>query len=235
MIRCLIVDDEVIAQQILEQYIASTPGLTLVAVCRNALEAFAKLEQHKIDLIFLDIEMPLVNGLSFLKSLSVPPKIIFTTAYGEHALEGFNLGVTDYLLKPFSLQRFQQAIRKVEEVLKPEATVTDNIASHLILKEKNNGNCKIEFSKIIYIEASKDYMNIVTAEEKYTALITMTKLEALLPATKFVRTHKSFIVAVPMIKFLRNDHLVLSDGSFISVSAGYKERVQELFSKTSLT
>ncbi len=112
MIHCLIADDEVIAHQILEQYIIQTEGLTLVAKCRNAMEAFAKLQQHKVDLIFLDIEMPLVNGISFLKTLADPPKVIFTTAYAEYALQGYELNVVDYLLKPFSYERFVKAVGK---------------------------------------------------------------------------------------------------------------------------
>ncbi len=113
MIKCLIVDDEQIAQQIVEQFIMQTPGLTLIAKCRNALEAFAKLEQHTVDLIFLDIEMPLVNGLSFLQTLANPPKVIFTTAYPNYAVQAFDLDVADYLLKPFSYERFLKAVNKV--------------------------------------------------------------------------------------------------------------------------
>lgn len=234
MIRCLIVDDEVIAQQILEEYIALTPGLMLVATCRNALEAFSKLEQHAIDLIFLDIEMPLVNGLTFLRTLTKPPKVIFTTAYGEHALAGFDLGVIDYLLKPFSLGRFQQAIQKVQEVLKPAQpeSATEAVRS-LIIREKNKGNCKIELSAIVYIKASKDYMKIVTQTEQFTALITLGKLEELLPENLFVRTHKSYIVAVSQIKFLRNDNLLLPDQTYIPISSSYKERVEAIFHKNS--
>src|SRR5687768_8335374 len=120
MIRCMIVDDEPIAHQILEQYILQTEGLTLVAKSRNAMEAFAKLEQQEIDLMFLDIEMPLVKGTAFLKTLTHPPKVIFTTAYAEHAVEGFELNAVDYLLKPFSYERFAKAVAKlkttVEEV-----------------------------------------------------------------------------------------------------------------------
>ena len=233
MIRCLIVDDEIIAQQILEEYIASTPGLMLVATCRNALEAFSKLEQHGIDLIFLDIEMPLVNGLTFLRTLTKPPKVVFTTAYGEHALAGFDLGVADYLLKPFSLARFQQAVQKVQELLRPVNTETVPVASpQLIIREKNKGNCRIALADIVYIKASKDYMKIVTQTEQFTALLTMAKLEELLPENLFVRTHKSYIVAVAQIKFLRNDNLLLPDQSYIPISASYKERVEAVFHKS---
>lgn len=234
MIRCLIVDDELIARQILEEYIANTSGLMLVATCRNALEAFSKLEQHPIDLIFLDIEMPLVNGLTFLKALTKPPKVVFTTAYGEHALKGFDLGVVDYLLKPFSLTRFQQAIQKVQALLRPTEIATNTEGPWLVVREKNRGSCRIELSAIVYIKASKDYMKIVTTTEQFTALITMAKLEELLPEAFFVRTHKSYMVAVKQIKFLRNDSLLLQDQSFIPISSSYKERVEGVFQKKQL-
>jgi len=235
MIRCLIVDDEVIAQQILEEYITATPNLMLIATCRNTLEAFSKLEQNAIDLIFLDIEMPMVNGLTFLRTLTKPPKVIFTTAYGEHALEGFNLGVMDYLLKPFSLHRFQQAIQKVEEVLKTTNTpIIPSESASLVIREKNKGNCKIEIQSIVYIKASKDYMRIVTTDEQFTALITLSKLEELLPEADFIRTHKSYIVAVSKIKFLRNDNLLLSDQSYIPISASYRDKVVAKFQKNQI-
>jgi len=114
MIRCLIADDEVIAHQILEQYILQTPGLVLVGNCRNALEVYSRLEQQPVDLLFLDIEMPLLNGINFLKTLSAPPKVILTTAYAAYALEGYELNVVDYLLKPFSFERFSKAVYKVQ-------------------------------------------------------------------------------------------------------------------------
>ena len=132
MIKCLIVDDEQIAQQIVEQYIMQTPGLTLIAKCRNALEAFAKLEQHSVDLIFLDIEMPLVNGLAFVQTLTKPPRVIFTTAYPNYAVQAFDLDVVDYLLKPFSYERFLKAVKKVKETA--VAAIENNDEGHLLVK-----------------------------------------------------------------------------------------------------
>jgi two-component system, LytTR family, response regulator LytT len=231
MIKCLIIDDEVIAQQILEKYILQTEGLTLVARCRNAMEAFAKLEQHQVDLMFLDIEMPLVNGVAFLKTLTHPPKVIFTTAYAEYALQGYELNVVDYLLKPFSYERFAQAVNKAKQAL-PEAaveTATDNAAEHLVVKEKE-GLLKIAFSDILYIEGSRDYMKIFTHQRQYLVHLTMKKLEELLPAGQFIRTHKSYIVSVSKIRVLRSGELVLADGKVIPVSVNYKEQVMKGFS-----
>jgi len=236
MIHCLIADDEVIAHQILEQYILQTEGLTLVAKCRNAMEAFAKLQQHKVDLIFLDIEMPLVNGITFLKTLANPPKVIFTTAYAEYALQGYELNVVDYLLKPFSYERFAQAVGKVKalplsvpagggQALQGEGPETGD---HLVVKEKE-GLLRIAFSEILYIEGSRDYMKVVTPARKYLVHLTMKKLEELLPAGQFIRAHKSYIVSVSKIKIVRTAELVLADQQVIPVSGHYKEGVVKSF------
>jgi len=230
MIKCLITDDEVIAQQILEKYILQTEGLTLVAKCRNAMEAFAKLEQHQVDLMFLDIEMPLVNGVAFLKTLTHPPKVIFTTAYAEYALQGYELNVVDYLLKPFSYERFSKAIDKVKQAL-PEVkeATSETAAEHLVVKEKE-GLLKIAFSDILYIEGSRDYMKIYTAQRQYLVHLTMKKLEEMLPASQFIRTHKSYIVSLDKIRVVRSGELVLADEKIIPVSVNYKEQVMKGFS-----
>lgn len=232
VIRCLIADDELIAHQILEQYILQTPGLLLVAKCRNALEAFAKLEQHTIDLIFLDIEMPLVNGITFLKTLSNPPRVIFTTAYANYALEGYDLNVTDYLLKPFSYERFSKAIDKVRQLLytHPGNTEASDEQDYLLIKEKE-GLMKIAHADIVYVEASRDYMKIFTVQGSHLVHLTMKKLEELLPASQFVRTHKSFMVALRQIKSLKPDNVVLANKVNVPVSAGYSEQVMERFKK----
>ena len=226
MTKCLIVDDEQVAHQILEQYILQTDSLTLVGKCRNALEAFAKLEQQAIDLIFLDIEMPLVNGLTFLKTLSNPPQVIFTTAYSEYALQGYELNVVDYLLKPFSYERFSKAIAKVKQPVQPEEKEEGN----LIIKEKG-GLIKLPHSDIVYIEASKDYMKIVTGKQQYLVHVTMKSLEEDLPKEKFVRIHKSFIVAMQHIKMIKADNIILSDNVSLPLSINYKEKLLELFKK----
>ncbi|NIG54767.1 LytTR family DNA-binding domain-containing protein [Chitinophaga sp. Cy-1792] len=231
MIKCLIADDEVIAQQIIEQYILQTEGLTLVAKCKNAMEAFAKMEQHQVDLIFLDIEMPLVNGITFLKSLSHPPKVIFTTAYAEYALQGYELNVVDYLLKPFSFERFSTAVKKVQQLLSTgnnSVSATTDTVTDLIIKEKN-GLTKIPYADIIYIEGSRDYVKIVRSKQHHLVHMTMKKLEEDLPASLFVRTHKSFIVAIPKIKIIKASELLLSGQQVIPLSQNYKEQVTRSF------
>jgi two-component system response regulator LytT len=235
LIRCLIADDELMAHQILEQYILQTPGLTLVAKCRNALEAFAKLEQHAIDLIFLDIEMPLVNGITFLKTLSKPPKVIFTTAYADYALQGYELNVVDYLLKPFSYERFAKAVDKVKLSLQP-AEIPAPLSSpadegqHLLIKEKD-GLMKISYDDIVYIEASKDYMKIITMAGNHLVHQTMKKLEELLPADRFVRTHKSYIVSLRQIRILKSDAVVLVNKTEVPVSENYVDNLRAQFKR----
>lgn len=227
MIKCLIVDDEQIAQQILEQYVLQTPGLTLVAKCRNALEAFAQLEQQAIDLIFLDIEMPLVNGLTFLKTLSNPPQVILTTAYADYALQGYELNVVDYLLKPFSFERFAKAVAKVKRA-EPVVQAKEE-QGFLMIKEKG-GLVKIAHESIIYIEASKDYMRIITDHQQYLVHLTMKSLEEQLPPAQFIRIHKSYIVSVEKINMVKADAVVI--GSYtLPVSQGYKEKLMKLYSK----
>lgn len=229
MIKCLICDDELIAHQILEAYILQTPGLVLVAKCRNALEAFAKLEQQPIDLIFLDIEMPLVNGIHFLKTLGDPPKVIFTTAYAEHALESYELNAVDYLLKPFSLERFTKAVEKARALIgNSSGTEKEDSEGALVIREKD-GLIRVKHDQILYIEASKDYMKIVTAEKPYLVHITMKKLEGSLPPEQFVRTHKSYMVALKAIRLLKPDELVLTNNAVIPVSVNYREIVTEKF------
>lgn len=231
MIRCLIADDEVIAHQILEQYILQTPGLVLVGNCRNALEVYSRLEQQPVDLLFLDIEMPLLNGINFLKTLSAPPKVILTTAYAAYALEGYELNVVDYLLKPFSFERFSKAVDKVQ--VQPLATVVPVVASlvekaSLLIKEKE-GWLKIAHADILYIEASRDYMKIFTAERQYLTHLTMKRLEEVLPAGEFVRTHKSYMVALGQIRSVKTDNLLLGNEVNIPVSDSYRAEVMERF------
>ena len=227
MIRCLIVDDEIIAQQIVEQFILQTPALTLIAKCRNAMEAFAKLEQHPVDLIFLDIEMPLINGLTFLKNLQHPPKVIFTTAYPNYAVQAFDLDVADYLLKPFSYERFLKAVTKVKELPQPAPDGKDD-NGHLLVKEKG-GLIKIPYSTILYIKAAKDYVRVVTNEQQYLASFTMKNLEEILPPQKFIRIHKSFIVSVGQIKMIKADEVILAGNHSLPLSINYKENVLAVF------
>ncbi|MBC9915596.1 LytR/AlgR family response regulator transcription factor [Chitinophaga varians] len=233
MIRCLIVDDEPVAHEILEHYILQTPDLMLAGKVRNPIAAFAAMHQLQVDLLFLDINMPLMNGLDFLKSLKEPPAVVLTTAYAAHALEGFELDVVDYLLKPFSPERFERAVSKVRRVLagdktnvpQPETAVD---VPFLMLKGRE-GLEKVTYSQIRYIEAAGDYMKIYAGPQPYLTLLTMKELEQLLLPAGFVRIHRSFLVACSAIRVLGGNRLTLTDGTVLPVSQSYRQQVMTAF------
>ena len=224
-IRCLIVDDEPLAHQVLTQFIAQTPGLALAGTCRNAMEAHEHLTQHPVDLLFLDIEMPLMNGLSFLKTLKAPPQTIITTAYREYAYEGFELAVLDYLLKPFSYERFRKALARYQS----PATIPEPEAQHLLLKDQGS-LFKVPYRAILYVEGCKDYVKVVTGPKTHLHHATMKEMADLL-GNSFVRTHRSFIVGAAHIKLLQPEQVVLADGSLIPIGSSYKPEVLAWFRK----
>ncbi len=186
----MILDDEPLAHQVLEHYIAETPGLTLLAKFRNAMEAFEYLGKHQADLLFLDIEMPLVNGITFLKALSNPPRTIFTTAYKQYAYEGFELDAVDYLLKPFSFERFTKAVQKVKGDLDTEK---EDLLNTLLVKDKQ-GSQIIKQQDIIYVEGCRDYVKIITEERQHIIYHTLKGILEKLNPSYFVQTHRSYIV-----------------------------------------
>lgn len=201
-IRCLLVDDEPLALDVLEHYIARLPSLQLVARCGNAIEAGERLRGGDIDLIFLDIHMPQMTGLEFLRSLRSPPLVVFTTAYPNYAVEGFNLDALDYLLKPVSFERFLKAVHKAQEYLelrhRPGGMADEGVPDHFFVREEGR-LVRIAFDDILYIESLEDYVRICTRTRRIVALQTMKHLESFLPAPQFVRVHRSFIVAFDAI------------------------------------
>ncbi|GAB2965193.1 LytTR family DNA-binding domain-containing protein [Hymenobacter coalescens] len=225
-VRCLIVDDEPLAHQVLTQFIQQTPGFSLAGKCRNAMEAHEHLLQHPVDLLFLDIEMPLITGLQFLKGLKNPPKTILTTAYREYAVEGFELEVLDYLLKPFSYERFLKATARYP-LAGPAAAQPEE--KYLLIKDLR-GLLKVPHREVVYVEGCKDYVKIVTPAKTYLLHQTMKEMSEVLGAP-FVRTHRSFIVAAAHIKLLQPEHLVLADGSYIPIGSSYKPELLAYFKK----
>ena len=225
--RCLIVDDEPLAHQVLKQFIAQTPSLTLSGQCRNAMEAHEHLRAHPVDLLFLDIEMPLITGLHFLKTLPAPPQTILTTAYREYAYEGFELNVLDYLLKPFSYERFQKAVARYQPPTPAAALATDE--AHLLLKEQGS-LLKVPYRAILFVEGCKDYVKIVTPTKTYLHHETMKGMAELL-GEQFVRAHRSFIVAAAHIKLLQPEQLVLTTGDEIPIGNSYKADLLAFFKK----
>ena len=224
-IRCLIVDDEPLAHQVLTQFIAQTPGLVLAGTCRNAMEAHEHLGSQPVDLLFLDIEMPLINGLAFLRTLKHPPKTILTTAYREHAYEGFELDVLDYLLKPFSYERF----RKATDRLQPAASAPPGEEKALLLKDQGS-LFKVPYRDILYVEGCKDYVKVVTAAKTHLHHATMKEMADQLGAA-FGRVHRSFIVHAAHIRRLQPEQVELTDGSLIPIGHSYKPELLAWFKK----
>ncbi len=228
--KVLIVDDENLAIEIIENYLSKFEDLEIVDRCNNALKAFEVLQKKRIDLMFLDIQMPEITGLEFLKSLTHPPKVIITTAYRQYALEGFELDVIDYLLKPISFERFLKAINKYYQQstdtslkLVPEEQNSGSEKDFIYVKE-NKKAVKIFLEDILFIEGMKDYVTIHSANKNVTAKLTMSKLEETLPENKFIRIHKSFIAGI--------DHIdAISAGSIeigkyeLTIGRSYKARV----------
>ncbi|MGZ4098977.1 MAG: LytR/AlgR family response regulator transcription factor [Bacteroidia bacterium] len=197
MMRCLAIDDSSLALDLLEDYIGRVDYLHLVKRCQSALEAGEILRKENIDLIFLDIQMPDITGIDLLKSLSHKPKVIFTTAYPNYAIEGFNLSAIDYLLKPFSFERFKTATDKAFLQLKLENSQVKH--ENFIFIKSGYDTIKIRLQDIIYIEAQRDYIQIFTKEKKIMTLMSMKDILNMLPPDNFARIHRSFIVAIDKI------------------------------------
>jgi len=199
ILNYLIVDDEPQARKLLQAYMATLNQYRLAKECSNAIEAYEALQTLRIDLIFLDIKMPLLSGTDFLRSLKNPPMVIFTTAYNKYAMEGYDLNVVDYLLKPIALPRLLSALDKVTNRVQTNTTATQTQqASHIFIKSENK-LVKISFADILLIEGMQNYVKIHLAEKVIIAAYTMKALEAMLPGEKFLRVHKSFIVAINTI------------------------------------
>lgn len=229
MMRCIVIDDEQLVRELLGDNISQVPFLELVATCKTAMEAADILQREQIDLMFLDIQMPRMNGLQFLQSLPHPPMVILVTAYEQYALEGYNLNVLDYLVKPFSFERFFKACNKAHELFRlrqQPATIQEepyffvNVEYTLV---------KIVVPDIEYIEGLKDYIKIHLSSAPYPVLtrMTMKAAEEVLPPGAFVRTHKSYLVAVRKITAVKRDLVCIGEKE-IPVSDFYKENVTRL-------
>jgi len=201
-IRCLVVDDEPPAREIVKRYIAELPLLELAGECGNALQTMSFLQQHPVDLLFLDIKMPQLSGTGLLKVLKHPPKVIFTTAHAEYALEGYELDVVDYLLKPVQFERFLKAVHKVIQlpVAEPAAPSVEIKKEAFIYFRADRKMVKVLLNDILYIESMKDYVKVYTTAGVIITKQSIRSLEAMLPEQLFVRTHRSFIVSLQKIK-----------------------------------
>lgn len=231
-INCLIVDDEPLAQDVLDTYVKQVPLLNLVGTCNNAIEALEKMHQNTIDLIFLDIQMPEINGIDFLKSLKEPPLVIFTTAYQNYALQGFELNAVDYLLKPFSLDRFQKAVKRASELARMMEESSQKEDEYIFIKSDQRLQ-KISFGEILYIEALADYVKIHTADKRYITLQTMKNMEEKLPEKYFKRVHRSFIVSMDKIMAIVGGNVEVN-GQRIPIGKNYKEAFYEAMQKNNI-
>ncbi|WP_109301781.1 LytTR family DNA-binding domain-containing protein [Aquimarina sp. AU474] len=229
-LKCLIVDDEPIAQNIVKGFIEDTPDLEVFEICDNAMEALKVLQENPIDILFLDIEMPKISGLSFLKTLSNPPATIITTAYREFALEGYELDVVDYLLKPFSFERFLKAVNKVSRTNEPHVLETKVCKKTYEYFKVDRKNIRIDYIDIIYIEGLSNYVKIHLYDKHFVVYHKLIDLQNLLPTDQFARIHKSYIVAFDKIKAYGNDYVEVSNKQ-LSIGNTYKEGFLSMLSR----
>ncbi|GJQ63011.1 MAG: DNA-binding response regulator [Melioribacteraceae bacterium] len=214
-INCLIVDDEPLARDVLSEFVSKIESLNLVCSCGNAIEAFNKLEEGHIDLIFLDIRMPKLSGIDLIKNLANPPGVIFTTAYSDYALEGYELEVVDYLLKPISFERFLKAIHrfnKISNVTDNEPSPNDDLSDYseaFVYLKSDKKMVKVFLKDIIYVESLRNNSRIVTTIREIISSASISELEEKLPALKFLRIHRSFIVALDKISAFNASHIEL--------------------------
>jgi DNA-binding LytR/AlgR family response regulator len=206
-ITCIIIDDEPSSQKVLEKFIAQVDFLQLKGICNDAVEGLQKLNEESVDLMFLDINMPKITGLSFLKSLKAPPEVIITTAYSKYALEGFELSVVDYLLKPFSFDRFFTAVNKVVEKITHKRGHKNEDPFILIRSDKTLH--KIPCNTVLFVEAYGDYVKIHLEEQSILTNSTFTAILDLLPGNKFVRTHKSFAVNIEKLNSISGNQIAI--------------------------
>ena len=210
-IKCLIVDDEELAQDVIENYISTIPTLKLVGRCDNAMEAISFLHNNRVDLLFLDLNMPELSGLEMLKTLQSPPNVILTTAYSEYALESYEYGVVDYLLKPIKLERFIKAINKVVEKFnftKEEPQSTEQKVQSIFVKE-DHVTYQVGLSGILFVEAFGNYLKIHCLDKVYVTRETMNEMERKLLEGRFIRVHKSFIVSLDKISKVSGNRVII--------------------------
>jgi DNA-binding LytR/AlgR family response regulator len=226
-ISCLIVDDESIAREVIATHLSKIKNINIVASCSNAIEAFNMISNHTIDLVFLDINMPEISGISFAKSINRNIKIIFTTAYRNYAVEGFELQAVDYLLKPISFERLLKAVNTYFEVYNnpSELTFDQSENSHFMFVRSDRRMLKIAFNEIVYIESYSDYIKIHLVDKNTVVTReTISAVEAKLPKREFIRIHRSYIIAIKYIESFTNEQIEIS-GKSLPISRSYKKEV----------
>lgn len=237
-IKCLVIDDELPAREILKKHINGVEALELCGACSNAVEAISFLKDNRVDLLFLDIQMPHLLGTNFIRTLKNPPKVIFTTAYRKYAVEGFELDAVDFLLKPINFERFLKGVNKVLQVnlqgSKDAATSSENHTESVppfLYFRANRKMVKVLFNEIMYIEGLNDYIRIITAAKTIITKHLLTSLEEMLPSNEFVRIHKSFIVAINKIESFNADWVEIGKKE-IPIGRSYKFTVNKILSSS---
>ena len=226
-ITCLVIDDEPVARKGIAGYVNQTPFLELRGTCKSALEAIEVLQDQPVDLLFLDIQMPDLTGTELVRSLENPPAVIFTTAYRDYAIEGFELNALDYLVKPISFQRFLKSANKAlahfEMAQRPIIESSEPESDHFFIKSDGRF-IKIKLEDVLYFESEKDYVFIYTKQKRFLNLISLKQLEKELPANKFQRVHRSFLVALDKVDSMEGHKLIIGDKE-IPVSRSQQEAI----------
>jgi len=227
--KCVIIDDEPLAVELLVEFVGRIDSLELVTTFTNAIDAISIINQSQIDLIFLDIEMPHFSGIDFINAIEKKPLIIFTTAYSDYAVEGFNLGAVDYLVKPIPFNRFLKSVLRAQQIFIPKSLPVANPTSNapeiehdFMFVRAEYENVKLNFTDILFIEGLKDYVKIYTTDNKYTlTLISLIKLENLLSSKGFARVHRSYIINIKHVKSIQKNKVLIADKR-IPISESYK-------------
>ena len=227
-IKCIIIEDEPLAVKILSDYILQVPFLEIEGKFKDAILAADFLRDHDVDLIFLDIHLPKLKGMAFLKTLANPPAVIVTTAYHQYAVEGFELNVTDYLLKPFEFERFLIAVNKVKSIPKNEKVLNGNNGEKdFIFLNVNKKKVKILFAEIVYIESQREYIKIVATKKTYISKMSTKEIESVLPSNLFKRIHRSFIISLDKIESYTAETVEVN-GISIPIGGSYRGVLEKL-------
>jgi DNA-binding LytR/AlgR family response regulator len=231
MLKYIIIDDEPLAHEIIEEFCSMLPHVRLEKNCYNAMEAMQYLNENTVDFMFLDINMPKLRGLDFLKTLSKPPKTIITTAYKEHALEGFELNVVDYILKPFSFDRLVKAVNKVSDTQTTKTIIKEVSNETSVTRFFVKGDKKhhqIDLNDLLYIEAYGNYTKLFLKDEMIVSHEKISHYESILREGSFLRVHKSFIVAIDKIKFIEGNRILINEHK-IPIGQTYKSSINSLY------
>jgi len=234
-IKCLIIDDEPLAQRVIEKYAQDLPFLEIAGKCNQAVEAIEYLHQQQIDLMFLDINMPKLSGIDFLKTMKHTPLVIITTAYAEYALEGYELDVVDYLMKPFGFDRFLKAVHKAQDILstrnyQEEPDIKSDQSppeEQFVFVKSGKKTFKVNLNDLLYVEALGDYVKIYTSDRMIVSYQSLKHIESILPFSKFPRVHKSFLISLSKVEMIEGNQVRIKD-KFIPIGSNYKMEFEKL-------